>query len=97
MHLYSRKKLTTAVKDGGFDPKFNSKLQKLQTEYLKESLPMDSWNKRLENLKVCSLLYLLHNYNLDTNKILEQTGGGDCKVIDSSYLFFPQSTLFVNI
>lgn len=45
------KKMKTVVKDG-FDPKFNKKLTTLQQDYMKKSLPMDTFTKALNRLKV---------------------------------------------
>lgn len=45
------KKLKGIVKDG-FDPKFNKKLVTLQQDYMKKSLPMETFNKTLNKLKV---------------------------------------------
>lgn len=48
----------------GFDPKLNKKLLNLQLEYKKNSLPMDTFNKRLEKLKVLLLLlFIASNYS----------------------------------
>lgn len=45
-------KMKVAVKEaGGMDPKYNSKLAKLQAEYQKAGLPMDTFRKKLSQLK----------------------------------------------
>lgn len=44
--------MKVAVKEaGGMDPKYNSKLAKLQAEYQKAGLPMDTFRKKLSQLK----------------------------------------------
>lgn len=45
------RKIKTAIKNDGFDPKFNKNLEKLQTEYKSQSLPIDTLNKYLVRLK----------------------------------------------
>jgi hypothetical protein len=46
-------KIKMVVKSpGGFDIKLNRDLEKLQLEYRKQSLPLDTFNRALERLKV---------------------------------------------
>lgn len=53
-------KLKSVVKDG-FDPKLNKKLASLQQDYMKKSLPMDTFNKRLDKLKVNLRIFFIIN------------------------------------
>ena len=52
LNVLLRVKMKVAVKEaGGMDPKYNSKLAKLQAEYQKAGLPMDTFRKKLSQLK----------------------------------------------
>lgn len=46
------RKIKTSVKADGYDPKFNKTLDKLQTDYKAQSLPIDTLTKYLVKLKV---------------------------------------------
>jgi hypothetical protein len=51
---------------GGFDMKLNRELEKLQLEYRKQSLPIDTFNNRLAKLKVSTFgsLHLCISYGI---------------------------------
>lgn len=46
------RKVRTAVKHGGFDPKFNKALSNLVQDYRALNLPMDTLNRYLQRIKV---------------------------------------------
>lgn len=56
------KKIKNAVKDG-FDTKFNKRLADLERDYLKESLPMETFKNTLKRLKVRIFSFLIFHLN----------------------------------
>ncbi|KAI6177599.1 hypothetical protein M3Y97_00925200 [Aphelenchoides bicaudatus] len=53
-------KIDSVIKNsGGFDLKLNKALERLQLDYRKESLPLDTFNNRLAKLKLRILVSVL--------------------------------------
>lgn len=50
--IFFLKKMKVIVRAGGFDPKFNKKLFDLEKDYVKESLPLDTFHRHLQQCKV---------------------------------------------
>lgn len=56
INIYLRR-LKPILRADGFDPKFNKKLNELEKEYVKESLPLDTFHRFIQKCKVFFIFF----------------------------------------